>query len=82
MVIMTQYCTLEDAALEEEFNTVTLLHTKDMIMTQVGGVHSPGAVTPQTRFIRLAVDVTFTKTCKNIVKYSVNLTKKYTEYIM
>ena len=61
----------------EEFNIVTNLHTEHVVMTT-----HPAAVTYQTRFIRLAVDVTFTKTCKNIVKYSVNLTKKYTEYIM
>ena len=62
----------------EEFNIVMDLHTEDIIIIQTVLVpYHPAAVTYQTRFMRLAANVTLTKMSRNIVNYSVNLTNKY-----
>ena len=55
---MAQYCTLAVAALEEEHNTATHLHTEDLIMIQATSLP---AVTYLIRFTQLAVNVTLTK---------------------
>ena len=74
--VKTQSTTLVDAAPVEEFNTVTQLHTEEMIIFQVTLHHLP-AVTHQTRFMRLAANVTLIKMSRNIAIHSVQETENY-----
>ena len=59
-----------------EFNIVSGLHTEHGIMFIQAPTTQPAAVTYQIRFMKLAPNVTLTKTSRNIVKHSVKLINK------